>query len=135
MTRLSPMRHTDVLFGFDAGRAVGEMEGYTRGHRLGYSSGYREGRTEEQADHRAAEDAAREAICRDVAARAAGWVPADELADRRGDHDRAEELRRLFAARAIRAPHAQPTPGTPPIDVPSLEQCLASWDTAVTSAA
>lgn len=135
--RPSPLRPVDTLFGFDAGRAVGRHEGYVRGHRAGYDVGYRTGRDHERTERQMADDTARDAVCRDVASAATTYMAADNLAARRGDTDRAQQLDQLFRTRGIRvSERAEREPATKPyVDAAMVERCLASWDVATVSAA
>lgn len=133
---MSPLRPADALWGFDAGRAVGRDEGYSRGHRIGFDAGYRVGRAHERSEGEAEAAAARDLTCKTVAAGATSWVPADELADRRGEHDRADQLRAIFVDRGLRSSELEsPKPTRLFIDSAMVERCLASWDAAATSAA
>lgn len=92
-----PDRAADFLAGFDSGRAVGRLEGTDRAWRQGYEVG----RAAEAAERDAADAAEDEVAHRRHAAFLAGLTPYDELAERRGEPERAEAHRRLLAERGI----------------------------------
>lgn len=66
-----------------------------------WRAGYAAGRADEAAARAAEEEREREAAHRRHAAFLARLTPYDELADRRGEHNRAEAHRRLLADRGI----------------------------------
>lgn len=82
---------------FDAG----DEAGFLRGLQEGYRAGYDAGRSDEASAREAVDEASRAAAHRAHAAFLARLTPWDELAERRGEHDRAARQRALLAARGI----------------------------------
>jgi hypothetical protein len=103
-TKITPT--TDIapesfLGGYDCGEAAGRLTGEVRGWHAGYADGLATGRALALAEIDAARDAEIEALDRALS----GWLattPAyDELAERRGEHDRAETQRRILRERGL----------------------------------
>jgi len=129
------IRTQSYLAGFDAGRAVGAAEGYRHGHVVGYDRGHADGRAEAILERAAEDDTERAALCREVAARADQWVPADVLAERRREHEHARRLRALFEALEIVPPPHAPSPAKLWVDAAMVARCEASWAGALAGAA
>jgi hypothetical protein len=89
------------LDGWDAGRAIGDAEGYRRGHIDGYAKGHPDGLAEALAEAEAREAARDDVLVRSVAATASRAVPFAVLCERRGDHDRAARARQILTERGV----------------------------------
>lgn len=103
-TRVSTVDVTTSLVwlaGWDSGRALGDAEGHRRGHVEGYRLGEADGRAAALAEIEAARDAADDLLVRAIADWTARSVPYAVLADRRGEHDRAERQRQTLRDRGI----------------------------------
>ena len=87
----------DWLAGFDAGRAVGELETSV----TAWPAAYAAGRADEAAERDAADAAAAEVAHRRHAAWLASLTPYDELAERRGMPEAAARQRAILAERGI----------------------------------
>jgi len=89
------------LDGWDSGRAVGDTEGYARGHVAGYDRGRSDGYDVALAEAEADLDQWRDGIVRRASALAAAAVPFAELAERRGQPERAARQRELLRERGV----------------------------------
>lgn len=97
----TPPDPASFLPGYDCGHAVGHTEGYRLGHIDGYAFGYRQGIDEAHTHQQADDDAWYDEQCRKIANYAATTPPYADLADRRGQHDRAEAQRATLRERDI----------------------------------
>ena len=100
-TTIDPEDPAQFFAGYDCGEAVGELRGEVRGWRAGYVKGLEDGRAEALAEVEAEESARIDAANRAFVARHASRPAYDELADRRGQRDRAEAQRRILRERGI----------------------------------
>lgn len=97
----TPPDPASFLPGYDCGHAVGHTQGYRQGHIDGYTLGYRQGLDAALAHQEALDDARYNDQCRKVADYTASGTPYATLADRRGQHDRAETQRHILRERDI----------------------------------
>jgi len=89
------------LDGYDTGEAVGRTLGYADGHVAGYDKGTADGHEQALAEAEADLDSWRDAMVRRASALAAAAVPYDQLAERRGQPERAARQRELLRANGV----------------------------------
>ncbi|CAN5322683.1 hypothetical protein BH11ACT1_BH11ACT1_18150 [soil metagenome] len=89
------------LDGFDAGRAVGDSEGFARGHCMGFDVGAEAGRAAERAESAEADRVYFGAAYRGLVRTISSSPSYAELCDRRSDPVRAEAARSLLVERGV----------------------------------
>ncbi len=96
-----PLDPRSWLEGFESGHAVGSMDAYRQGHIDGWGTGYRQGLAYGEWATRTEQEAWFDKANKGLASFLAKVPPYIDLAELRGEHERAEKQRQILRERGI----------------------------------